>query len=183
MLHMEKVSDPKVSIFSKILLVLWNIIPSVAPFLFKNRPANVTPKVTTFFKALREDPETKDLKIGSAGYCWGGKYTAILAHGPKPLIDAGFTAHPSNLSMPSDIANVKAPLCISIGDVDAGMKVQLVYQAKEILEKKDGDHEVHILPGAKHGFAIRTDPDDARQVECRDLAELQALEFFGKHLV
>jgi len=151
-------------------------------FLITNRPNKITPKVTTFFKAIREAPETKDLKVGAAGYCWGGKYIAILAHGPEPLIDAGFTAHPSNLNMPSDIENVKAPLCISIGDIDVGMKEAVVLQAKAILEKKDGNHEVYILPGAEHGFAIRANPEKPRQVECRDIAEAQALEFFGKHL-
>lgn len=181
MLQMEKMGDPKTSMFSK-PLILAKIIPSFATFLIKNRPGVITPKVTAFFKSVHEAPETKDLKVGAAGYCWGGKYTTLLAHGPEPLITAGFTAHPSNLTMPSDIENVVAPLCISVGDVDMAMKVELVNQAKEILEKKEGGHEVHILPGAKHGFAIRANPDEPRQVECRDLAEAQALEFFGKHL-
>jgi len=52
---------------------------------------------------------------------------------------------------------------------------------KEILEvKKKGDHEVNIIPGAKHGFAVRTHPDDKHQMECADKAEKQAVEWFGR---
>lgn len=91
----------------------------------------MTAKVTPFFQSLRSSPETEGLKIGAAGYCWGGKYTVLLTHGPTPLIDAGFTAHPSNLVMP-DIEQVKAPLCISVGDIDMAWKIDFVNQAKGI---------------------------------------------------
>lgn len=86
--------------------------------------------------------------------------------------------------MPDDIEKVQVPLFISIGDVDVGMKLEKVNEAKTILdEKKDGGHEVHVLPGAMHGFAIRANPADPRQQECCDLAEKQAIDFFTKWLV
>ena len=52
---------------------------------------------------------------------------------------------------------------------------------KEILEvKKKGDHEVVILPGAKHGFAVREDPTDPLQMEYAEKAEAQAVAWFGR---
>lgn len=61
------------------------------------------------------------------------------------------------------------------------MKGPQIQQMKEILEvKKKGDHEVNIIPGAKHGFAVRTHPDDKHEMECADKAERQAVEWFGR---
>lgn len=126
------------------------------PMLYRNSPGKITPTVTSFFQSLRSSPETQSLKIGAAGYCWGGKFTVLLTHSSTPLIDAAFTAHPSNLKVPEDMEGVQAPLCIMVGDTDMAWKIDQVNQAKGILEKKkDTTHEVHILPGAMHGFAVR----------------------------
>lgn len=149
-------------------------------------------------QALRTSPETADMKIGTVGFCWGGYYAIFLAqdtpstrvHRPgsesgqvQSLIDASFTAHPSMVGVPDDIKNVTKPLSICIGDIDFAMGHQKVLQTKEILEKKKaGDHEVVIIPGAKHGFAIRYDPKDEYQTECAQKAEVQALEWFAKWL-
>lgn len=85
--------------------------------------------------------------------------------------------------MPDDMEGVQVPLCIMVGDTDMAWKIDQVHQAKEILEKKkDAAHEVHILSGAMHGFAVRADPADAKQVEYCELAEKQALDWFGKWL-
>ncbi len=102
---------------------------------------------------------------------------------PEPLIDCGFTAHPSFLVVPKDIEPVQLPLSVSIGDDDMQMKAPKILETKELLEvKKKGDHEVVILPGAKHGFAIRTDPADKYQMECAAKAEDQAISWFTKWL-
>lgn len=61
------------------------------------------------------------------------------------------------------------------------MKGPQIQEMKDILEvKKKGDHEVNIIEGAKHGFAVRTHPDDKHQMECADKAERQAVEWFGR---
>jgi dienelactone hydrolase len=134
------------------------------------------------------------LKVGAAGFCWGGLYTIFLAaDGPstrvhpynrpeitKPLIDAAFTAHPSLVKVPRDIEAVTLPLNVAIGDEDTYMKGPLILQMKNILERKEGGHEVVIMPGARHGFAIRTDPNDEVQMGFAARAEDQALAWFGK---
>lgn len=42
------------------------------------------------------------------------------------------------------------------------------------------DFEVVVLKGAKHGFAVRTHPDDEWEVENAEIAEVQAIEGFTK---
>jgi dienelactone hydrolase len=170
------------------------------PWIIRNRPAVAKPRIFSFFQALRTSPppfSTPSLKIGAAGFCWGGKYTILLAANTpssrvvrhesqasspalQPLIDCGFTAHPSMVNVPQEIEAVTVPLSVAIGDEDMAMKRPLIQQMKEILEKKKDDHEVVILPGAKHGFAVRTEPEDKLQLEYADKAEQQAINWFSR---
>lgn len=82
--------------------------------------------------------------------------------------------------MPRDIEAVNLPLSVAIGDEDMYMKGPVILQMKNILEEKEGGHEVNIMKGARHGFAIRTDPEDELQMEYAAKAEDQALAWFGR---
>jgi dienelactone hydrolase len=96
-------------------------------------------------------------------------------------MDCAFTAHPSYLDIPTDIEAIKIPISVAVGDEDVQMKPPQIQQMKEILEgKEDGGHEVKIFPGAKHGFAVRNHPDDKREMECAEEAEIQAIEWFKR---
>lgn len=169
----------------------------MVPFAIRCRESVAKPRVFGFVRALRTSPDTANLKIGAAGFCWGGLYAIKLAQdtpssrvhrhgseagGVQPLIDAAFTAHPSMVKVPTDIVGVTVPLSIAVGDVDFVMKFPDVQKSKSILEKKSDDHEVVIYPGAKHGFAVRGDPKDPKQKEFADQAEEQAIAWFSKWL-
>ncbi|KAH8687689.1 dienelactone hydrolase [Tricladium varicosporioides] len=200
----ERVRSPQpwlTTIFYKPAWVA-QILYHAIPFIIRNRQANFQPRVYNFITALRTSPppyETDDLKISAAGFCWGGYYTVLLCQNSPdtrvkrhksqkdsetalPLIDCGYTAHPSMLKVPKDIQPIELPICISIGEEDQQMSGPNVLITKEILEKKDGGHEVNIIPGAKHGFSVRLDPKDEFQAACAARAEEQALTFFGKYL-
>ena len=127
------------------------------------------------------------MPVGAAGFCWGGKYVFLLcsdsekATNGKSLIDCGFTAHPSNVVIPADAQNVKLPLSVAVGDVDIALSLADVQKTKAILEEKGKDiHEVVIIPGAKHGFAIRAFPNDEKAVAQGLQAEEQAVNWFTK---
>ena len=51
----------------------------VGPWLIRKRPEVTQPLIESFVKALREDSSIG--KIGAAGYCWGGRYSILLADG------------------------------------------------------------------------------------------------------
>jgi dienelactone hydrolase len=168
----------------------------IVPWFIKCSPSKAKPIVFDFFRALRADPETANMKIGAAGFCWGGKFTVQLCQdepssrvhraGSEPghlqsLIDVGFTAHPSFLKFPSDIEAVTKPLCIMVGDNDIQTSLAQAESSKEILEKKNaGDHKVIIIPGAKHGFAVRGFLKDIEQFKMGISAEDEAVSWFGK---
>jgi dienelactone hydrolase len=191
---MDKIMTPSSWVTTLVYKPLWVLqtMYHAIPWKMANPPSASQPRVFSFFQALRNapPPEIESLKIGAAGFCWGGKYTVLLAQDAPssrstsgPLIDCGFTAHPSYLNVPEDIEGVTLPLSIAVGDNDMQLKGPQALQTKEILEKKTGgDYEVVIMPGAKHGFAIRTNPEDQLQMECAEKAELQALAWFERWL-
>ncbi|MCJ1410291.1 hypothetical protein MMC19_004376 [Ptychographa xylographoides] len=170
----------------------WKIFPlatavsNFVPFLFKNRLSVAKPRVYKFFHDLRANEGTS-LPVGAVGYCWGGKYTFLLcsdsekAINGKCLVDCGFTAHPSNLSVPADAEAVVLPLSVACGDHDMVLSIDQLTQMKEILEKKDKEkHEVVVIPGATHGFAVRGNPAEPKAVEFGTQAEDQAVDWFLK---
>lgn len=101
---------------------------AIIPFRFHNSFAKSWPIVTSFFTAVREN-EGRNLPMGAAGFCWGGKHTVHLAHGlstpatsdgtkpSRPLIDAAFTGHPSMLhDIPDEVGRIRIPTSFAIGD-------------------------------------------------------------------
>lgn len=205
LLIMENLMAPS-SLFHTILykpLYAFQAMYHALPWLLTTRPGVCRPRILKFFKALRTSPppfETPSLMIGVCGFCWGGQYTFMLAKdlpssrvkchesqtsaasgNEKPLIDCAFTAHPSFVKVPKDVEAVTIPLSVAIGETDMAMSGPLIRQMKEILEvKKKGDNEVVIMPGAKHGFAVRAVPDDGVQRAWADKAETQAIDWFSK---
>jgi dienelactone hydrolase len=183
---MENLLAPSQSIFTTIFkkpFWLLRVLFAAIPFLIFNRQSTIMPTVFNFHRAVRNDPETKGWKIGSAGFCWGGGYTTLLCQ-VNDIVDAGFTAHPSKMKFPDDWDKVQKPLSIAIGDVDFGIKVDMVKDIKELLEEKKqkGQNEVTIMPGAKHGFAVRANPRDETQVKSARVATTQALSWFARWL-
>lgn len=167
----------------------------IVPFFLTNRQSVVQARLSSFISGIRTSPSTSSLKVGAAGFCWGGKYAFLLTHDtpksrinvpgssePQPLIDCAFAAHPSMLSVPADVERVQRPLSVAVGDTDMALSVEGIRSVQAILTKKGEDHEVVILEGGKHGFAVRTDPNDELQSRYADVAEKQALAWFTKWL-
>lgn len=174
---MDKIMEPG-SWFNafvwKPLYVLQAMVLAI-PWKIRTRYSVTEPRVFSFVKALRTSPppfETNNLKIGAAGFCWGGRHTMLLAADTpssrvykhesqinptalEPLIDCAFTAHPSSIEVPKDIEAITIPTSVAVGENDMAMGAPLIQQMKDILEnKKVGEHEVVIIPGAKHGFSV-----------------------------
>jgi dienelactone hydrolase len=175
------------------------MIAAMVPWFYFTREAISKPLITKFFQDLRSQPPpfpTERLKIGVAGFCWGGYYTVYLCRdedgtrvaspgSPEalPLVDCGFTAHPSFLTVPKDIEGIKLPISIGNGDNDQFMGRKNMLVLKDTLERKeDQSHEIVIYDGASHGFAVRGDPSDPKQAELGAKAEEQAINWWKKHL-
>lgn len=161
-------------------------ILAAVPFFIRCAPGRTYPGVKGFFEQLRKE-EGQALPIGAAGFCWGGKHTVTLAHGAEingqPLIDAGFTGHPSLLSLPSDVEKIKRPVSFACAEDDNQISLKQAEKIKAIVtafpEPYKGELRVYQKTG--HGFAVRADlkvPDVAAQAAA---AEDQAIAWFTSH--
>lgn len=130
----------------------------------------------------------KGAKVGVSGFCWGAYAATRLARcdnmssGNLPLIDAAFTAHPSEVEV-KDFSGIKVPYSLIIGDVDFAMKIGDVEKVADILAAETlVASEVVVVPGARHGFAVRGNPNDPNEKEMADQAEDQLVKWFSVHL-
>lgn len=155
--------------------------------MISNNPTTAYKTIEKYVSDIR-CAEGNHLKIGAIGFCWGGYSVTQLAHGHKAangkrLIDAAFTAHPSSLSLPEDIEKIKLPYSVVIGDIDFAMSLQKVREMEDILSKKTGvDSEVTVIPNAKHGFAVRGNPNNQAAIDMADQAEDLAVKWIDKYL-
>ena len=95
--------------------------------------------------------------------------------------------------LPADIEAVKLPLCISNGSLDFQLKPEGVEIIKEVFARKEAElnrdgkrgkmFEMHVVEGARHGFAVRGDPGDEDEKRRGQMAEDQAVDFFARWLV
>ncbi|KAK4867014.1 hypothetical protein LT330_007755 [Penicillium expansum] len=160
----------------------------IIPFKHHNSFTASWPIVRDFFKFVREN-EGSELPIYAAGFCWGGKHIVNLGFGDdtasngKPLLNAGFTGHPSYLDIPIEIEKILIPISFALGDKDMALKPPQIKQIQQVFENeaKSRTGEVKVYQGAGHGFCVRADLvlDDASKQA--DEAENQALAWFERH--
>jgi len=161
-------------------------------FLYSCREAVASPRIYSFFKAIREH-ETAKLPVGTAGFCWGAKYVTELCWDQtkttsgERLIDCGFIAHPSNLKYPSDIEKVVLPLSCAAAEIDPQMSAENAKQTEDVLVAKTAkskdqgvEHEFVMYEKAFHGFAVRADEGNIEEAKRGKQAEAQAVAWFGR---
>ncbi|KAK4996069.1 hypothetical protein LTR66_004238 [Elasticomyces elasticus] len=162
------------------------------PFLYFCRSSVCGPRVYDFFKALRAH-EAANLPVGAAGFCWGGYWVFQLARDVvktddgKRLMDAGFTAHPSQLNVPSDIEKAVVPVSVAAAEIDMVLSKDQAFQVRDILAAKSAkmkdsgvEHEFEMYEGAHHGFAVRCDEEDKEEAAQGKKAEEQAVRWFER---
>lgn len=163
------------------------ILYGMVPWRIANGFGVSMPLVKDFFTAVRQN-EGAHLPLGAAGFCWGAKHTVNLAHGlttpdGKPLLDAGFTGHPSNLEIPAELEKVVKPVSFALAEKDMQVKAKQITQIKDAIAKLPEAYggEVKVYPGAGHGFCVRADLLN-KDAEAQALeAEEQAISWFQKH--
>lgn len=162
MAYLHEAIEPSNGFLKRLSHGLW-VASCLPSFLFHNRLAVTGPRVYKWMYQLRHSEISKGLKVGPAGYCFGGKFTFYLcsssssasspthqwfkqAKGSAPedgefLVDAGYTAHPSMLELPLDVENVVLPLSVASGSKDIQVtaeKASIVIKAFEKKNEADG---------------------------------------------
>jgi len=148
------------------------------PWLIKHREGVSKPLISSFISAIKAIPGTS--KIGTLGFCWGGRYAILTAHGE---VDAAYACHPSLVSIPADFEPVTKPLSIAVGDKDGMLDTDSIGKIQDILAKKTTvPHELRIYEDQVHGFSLRSDWSSDKDKKAMDEAEKQGIEWFSKYL-
>ena len=151
---------------------------TLPPWLMKHREAIVKPLISDFITAVRAIPGTG--KVGAIGFCWGGRYAILAAHGE---VDTAYACHPSLVAVPGDFEPVTKPLSLAVGDKDSLLDNDTVGKIQDLMAKKTSlPHELRIYEDQIHGFALRSDWSSDKDRKAMDESEKQGIEWFEKYL-
>jgi len=172
-------SDPEPSLVEKGVQGA-KVAASLGPWVAKHREAVVKPLIQSFVNTVKSDSQVG--KVGSVGFCWGGRYTILLgSENDYPSLDAGVANHPSFLAVPDEVKPVNKPMLIQVGDADQMMSMEQVEETKKIWAGKT-NAEVIVYPDATHGFSVRGDQNNEQEKKWKDKSTEEAIKFFKKHL-
>jgi carboxymethylenebutenolidase len=127
--------------------------------------------------ALRALPEAGGRKLGSIGYCMGGRMAYLTA--ATAAVDAAVAYYGGGIHMQLDrAAAIACPVQFHYAEVDDNIPLDAVERVRAAMGGTGA--EVHIYPGAHHGFNCwaRGSYDAASAA----LAHGRSLSFLAQHL-
>ncbi|EXL46733.1 hypothetical protein FOCG_11081 [Fusarium oxysporum f. sp. radicis-lycopersici 26381] len=117
-------------------------------------------------------------QIAAVGYCLGAKH--LIRH-YKDGIKVGFIAHPSFVE-PEELSAITGPLSIAAAELDDLFTVEKRHESEGILSQSKQDFQINLFSGVHHGFAVKGDMKDKRQLFAKEQAFNQAVSWFKRHL-
>jgi carboxymethylenebutenolidase len=131
------------------------------------------------FEALRNHPRSTG-KLGSVGFCFGGRMSLILAS--KKPVDAVCTFYGGGMQQIFDqLEKLHCPVLGLFGDKDVSIPIGTVEQFDLLLDKIGVEHEIVIYPNSGHAFFRDSDPK-AYKPEASEDAMQRVTLFFNKYL-
>ncbi|KAL2918585.1 hypothetical protein HK105_201986 [Polyrhizophydium stewartii] len=156
-------------------------IPASLSFFSRHGPKETMPLLDAVIADLRASHGVEHL--GAVGYCWGGRFSAML--GAQGKVSAFVAAHPSNLALPADLAgvgdNCKAALFI-VAENDMVLPLRSVERIRGILAAQKAVHEVKLFKDMIHGFAVRGLDLDDKVRKARDEALVDTVKWLRAHV-
>jgi len=157
-----------------------NVGATFGPWMVKHREAVAKPIIDGFIDSVRKIPGTG--KVGAIGFCWGGRYAILAAHGGPGGVDATVAYHPAMLSIPADVEHVSKPLSVAFGTNDSLVDEKARNELSENFKGRDFPHEIQLYEDQIHGFALRSDWSHEKEKKAMDDAEKQGVEWLNKYL-
>lgn len=141
-------------------------------WLARHTPEKVLPILHKVLASARDefaDAVANGGGVYAAGYCFGGKYVAMLAadhpdpgRGGKkeesmmkhePMIKAGAIAH-ATLVTREDLTDIKVPISMVCVENDPLFPEDILEHGRKHLSDQNIEHEIKTYPGVPHGFAV-----------------------------
>ena len=141
---------------------------------------NAHQDLTSIFDALKSHPDCNG-KIGSVGFCFGGRMSLTLST-MRP-INAVCTFYGGGMQTVFDQlrTNLKAPVLGFFGDADVSIPAGTIEEFDKLLDDVGVEHEVITYPNSGHAFFRDSDPSVYIPEASKDAWE-RVKKFFAKHL-
>ncbi|TLD31485.1 hypothetical protein PspLS_01763 [Pyricularia sp. CBS 133598] len=169
------------SLLGKAYSAIWLALAWIPFLVYQNilRRSSPTSTVATFFSAVSHGPEAKrGLPVFAAGLSWGGRYALSLASMPKPPVTAVFVAHPSQVTVPDDLARLTVPVSFALAKEDHALGGdERIAEVQRVVGKSAAKCEVKAY-SAGHSFCVRADFTGKDTSAQADEAEDQAINWF-----
>ena len=110
---------------------------------------------------LGEQPSVSAQRIGLVGFSFGAFLAVSVASSMpsvKAVVDYYGGANTTTKSMEEQVRNFP-PLLILHGEADAEVPIRYAHELSEAVTNNGGEVELHIYPGARHGFDGRFGPN------------------------
>jgi carboxymethylenebutenolidase len=128
--------------------------------------------------ALRSRPEVAGAKVGSFGYCMGGRLAYLAA--ATAGVDAAVAFYGGGIQGQLDqAAAITCPVQFHYADMDDHIPPDAVESVRAAMAGKNA--EVHVYPGAQHGFNCWA--RGSYHAPSAALAHGRSLSFLAQHLM
>ena len=133
------------------------------------------------FAYLEAHPAVKKGRVGSIGWCMGGRYALQLATVEAKLAAAVayYGAPPTDAAA---IAAIQAPVLGSFGAEDKGPTPEQALAFEAAMKKAGKTIDVKVYPGAGHAFANVNNPWGGYRKEAAEDAWARTTAFLAQHL-
>jgi carboxymethylenebutenolidase len=112
-------------------------------------PEHAAADIQAGMKALRARPEVAGTKVGTIGYCMGGRLAYLTA--ALTDVDAAVPYYGGGIHTQLDRAGtIRCPMQFHFAERDDHIPMSAVQAVRSAMEGKRA--EIHVYPGAMHGF-------------------------------
>ena len=133
------------------------------------------------FAYLEAHPAVKKERIGSIGWCMGGRYTLQLAT-VEPKLAAAVAYYGAPPTDAAAIAAIQAPVLGSFGAEDKGPTPEQARAFEAALKKAGKTVDIKVYDGAGHAFANVDNPWGGYRKEAAEDAWARTTAFLAKNL-
>lgn len=170
---------------------------ALAVDLYRGKVTDKPEEAHQFMSGLPPDQALRDLKaafaylagrkdvrkdrIGSIGWCMGGRYSLVLAT-EEPTLAAAVVYYGAPPTDAAVIARIKAPVQGNFGAEDKGPSPEQVRAFEAAMKKAGKAADLKIYDGAGHAFANVGNPWGGYREAAANDAWARTTSFFAKHL-